>query len=262
MSALIGLTPRLTDYWVTVFRRTWRGSVITSFLMPFLYLTAMGVGLGSFVDSNSGMRALGGVTYLAFIAPGLLATTAMQTAVGESTYPVMSGFKWQRVYFSMAATPLGVADIVAAQLGFIAFRIFITCAVFLGVIGGFRALHSWWGALLALVVVMVIGLAHAAPIVGLSARMKSESGFSLIFRLGLMPMFLFSGAFFPISQLPAPVAWLAYLTPIWHGVDLTRMLTLGAVDWWAALGHFAYLLAWLVAGWIFAVSGFKRRLAQ
>lgn len=255
------LTFRLTDYWLTVFRRTWRGSVITSFLMPFLYLTAMGVGLGSFVDHSSGGRALG-VTYLAFIAPGLLATTAMQTAVGESTYPVMGGFKWHRSYFAMAASPLGSGDIVAAQLGFIAFRLVTTCAVFLAVIAAFGAVRSWWGALLALLVVLLIGLAHAAPIVGLSSRMKSESGFSLIFRLGLIPMFLFSGAFFPISQLPTVVAWLAYLTPIWHGVALTRMLTLGSVDSLPALGHFAYLLVWLLAGWLFAVRGFQRRLAS
>lgn len=256
------LAPRLTDYWVTVLKRTWRGSVITSFLMPFLYLAAMGVGLGSFVDDRAGAQALGGVTYLAFIAPGLLATTAMQTGVLESTYPVMGGFKWHRSYFAMAASPLTPADIVAAQLAFTAFRTAITCGVFLGVIAGFGALPSWWGGLLAVVVATLLGLAYAAPITGLAARMKNESGFSLIFRLGLLPMFLFSGAFFPITQLPAAAQWLAYLTPIWHGVELSRMLTLGQVDWWPALGHLGYLGAWVVAGWVYAVRGFERRLAQ
>lgn len=255
------LAVRQTDYWVTVLKRTWRGSVISSFLMPFLYLTAMGVGLGSFVDTQKGEAALGGVTYLAFIAPGLLATTAMMTAVGESTYPIMGGFKWHRVYYSMAATPLDAVDIVLAQLAFIAFRIAITCAVFLGVVAAYGALHDWPGAIAALVVVVLIGLAHAAPIVGLSSRLKSESGFSLIFRLGLMPMFLFSGAFFPIAKLGA-FAWLAYLTPIYHGVDLTRQLTLGHVHAWSALGHLAYLLAWLVFGWFYSVQGFVKRLAQ
>lgn len=256
------LAPRLTDYWMTVLKRTWRGSVITSFLMPFLYLAAMGVGLGSFVDDRAGAAALGGVTYLAFIAPGLLATTAMQTGVFESTYPVMGGFKWHRSYFAMAASPLTPADIVAAQLAFTAFRTAITCGVFLGVIAGFGALHSWWGGLLAVGVATGLGLACAAPITGLASRMKNESGFSLIFRLGLLPMFLFSGAFFPITQLPAAVQWLAYLTPIWHGVELSRMLTLGQVAWWPALGHLGYLAAWVAAGWVYAVRGFERRLAQ
>jgi lipooligosaccharide transport system permease protein len=255
------LAPRLADYWATVLRRTWRGTVITNFLVPVLYLTAMGVGLGSFVDTTAGARALGGVSYLAFIAPGLLATTAMQTGVFESTYPVMAGFKWQRFFFSMAATPLEAPDIVLAQLVFIAFRIFVSCAFFLAVMAAYGAVHSWWGGLASLAVVVLLGLAHAAPIVGLSSRLKSENAFSLIFRLGLMPMFLFSGAFFPISQLGG-FAWLAYLTPIWHGVDLVRMLTLGNVHVLAALGHLAYLVLWLGAGWLYAVSGFHRRFAQ
>jgi lipooligosaccharide transport system permease protein len=256
------LAYRLVDYWITVFKRTWRGSAVTSFLLPSLYLTAMGVGLGGFVDSNAGPRALGGVTYLAFIAPGLLATTAMQTGVFESTYPVMSGFKWQRFYFSMAATPLTSADIVFAQLAFVAFRIVLTSCVFLGVMACYGALHSWLGGVLAVGVAVLLGLAYAAPITGLSARLKSESGFSLIFRLGLLPMFLFSGAFFPIDRLPTAVAWVAYLTPVWHGVDLSRMLTLGQVTWWPALGHVAYLLAWIGVGWVFAARGFHRRLIK
>lgn len=255
------LAVRMTDYWTTVLKRTWRGSVFTSFLMPFLYLTAMGVGLGSFVDSNAGERALGGVTYLAFIAPGLLATTSMMTAVAESTYPVMSGFKWMRFYFSMAATPLTSSDIVFGQLAFVAFRIFSTCAVFLGVMAAYGAIHDVAGAIAALVVVVLLGLAYAAPIVGVSARLKNESGFSLIFRLGLMPMFLFSGAFFPISQLGG-FRFLAYLTPIYHGVDLSRQLTLGHVHAAWALGHLAYILVWLAAGWWYSVTGFERRLAQ
>lgn len=256
------LAPRLLAYWLTVTRRTWRGSVITSFLMPFLYLTAMGVGLGHFVDRGSGVSTLGGVPYLAYIAPGLLATTALQTGVFESTYPVLGGFKWHRVYFSMAATPLRVPDIVAAQLAFIAFRVLVTCGVFLGIIAAFGALHSWWGGLLAVVVSVLIGLAHATPIAGLSARLRDESGFSLIYRLGLIPMMLFSGAFFPVHQLPAVIAWLAYLTPIWHGVELCRQLTLGTVSLWPAIGHAAYLLAWLAFGWWFALREFGRRLTQ
>ncbi len=242
-------------------RRTFRGTLFTNFLMPFLYLTAMGVGLGGFIDSSSAQHSLGGLTYLAYIAPGLLATTAMQTAVFESTYPVMSGFKWQRVYFSMAATPLDATDIVFAQLAFIAFRAFTACGVFLLVMAAYGALDDALGAVLALLVVVLLAIAYAAPVAGLSARMKSENGFSLIYRLGLMPMFLFSGAFFPISQL-GRLAWIAYLTPIWNGVDLARMLTTGTVDLWPALAHTAYLLAWAVFGWFYAVSGFRRRLSQ
>ena len=256
------LAGRLLDYWLTVFRRTWRGSVVSSFLLPLLYLSAMGVGLGSFIDDNAGPAALDGVSYLEFLAPGLLATTAMQIGIGESTYPVMGGFKWHRSYFSMAATPLRPVDIVTAQLLFVGVRGLMACGVFLVVLAAFGALASWPGALAALAVVTLLGLAHAAPMTGLTARMKSERGFALIFRLGLMPMFLFSGAFFPISQLPTAVVWLAYLTPVWHGVELTRMCTLGSVDAAAAALHAGYLLLWLAGGWLYAFTGFARRLTS
>ncbi len=255
------LAPRLTDYWVTVFKRVWKGTIFTSFLSPLLFLAAMGVGLGSFIDDNAGPAALGGITYLAFIGPGLLAVTAMQTGIFESTYPVMGAFKWHRSYFSMAASPLTPSDIVAGQIAFIGFRILATSVVFVVVLATFGALASWEGAVAALFVAVLTGLAHATPTVGLTSRMHNEFGFALIFRLGLMPMFLFSGAFFPITQLPAAITWLAYLTPIWHGVDLTRMLTLGAVDGSAALLHVGYLGACTAAGWLYAVSGFTKRLA-
>jgi lipooligosaccharide transport system permease protein len=256
------LAPRLAHYWATAYKRTWRGSVISSFVLPFLYLTAMGQGLGRFVDSGSGAGALGGVTYLAFIAPGLLATTAMNTAVGESTYAVMGGFKWSRVYYSMAATPLEPSDILIAHLVTVAIRILMTCAVFLGVLAAFGALVTWWGALASLGACVLLGMAHTTPLFALSARLPEPSAFALVYRLGLMPMTLFSGAFFPIAQLPPAVSWLAYLTPIWHGVDLSRMLTLDDVRVWPALGHVAYLLLWLIAGWYLAVRAFTNRLAQ
>ncbi|MGH3628235.1 MAG: hypothetical protein ACRDRL_12460, partial [Sciscionella sp.] len=88
------LSPRLTTYWLTVLRRTWRGSVVTSFVMPVLYLAAMGVGLGHYVGHGGPSAALGGVSYLTYLAPGLLAVTALQTGVGEGSWPVYDGFKW------------------------------------------------------------------------------------------------------------------------------------------------------------------------
>ncbi len=136
---------RQFDYWLTVYKRTWKGSLVSSFLLPLLYLAAMGIGLGSFVDDN-GSGALGGVSYLQFIAPGLLASTALQIAVGESTYPVMGGIKWHKTYFSMITTPLRPADVMYGQLAFIAFRIFTTCLVFTVVIAAFGGLKSAWGS--------------------------------------------------------------------------------------------------------------------
>jgi lipooligosaccharide transport system permease protein len=258
------LALRTTDYYLAILRRTWKGSAVTSFVVPLLTLAAMGVGLGGFVDDNaasSGNAALGGVSYLAFIGPGLLAVTAMQTAVFEASYPILGGFKWDKIYFAMSATPLRTIDIVNAQLVFLAFRIFLPCIVFLGVLGLFGVVDSWWGAPLAVLAAVLLGMAHATPVAALSSRVRDESAFALVFRLGLLPMSLFSGAFFPIDELPTAIQWLAYLTPIWHGVELCRNLMLGSVgiaDAW----HVAYLSVFVVIGWRWTVTGFTRRLAQ
>jgi lipooligosaccharide transport system permease protein len=252
---------RQYDYWATAYRRTWKGSVISSFLMPLLYLAAMGVGLGRFVDNSAGAEALGGVSYLAYIAPGLLAATAMQTAVGESTYPVMGKIKWNFVFHAMAATPLQIRDIVAGQLGFIAFRVTTTCAVFLGVIAAFGAIHSPLGVL-CLVVAPLVGLAFGAPVFAIASRLESDAGFAMIFRFGVIPMFLFSGAFFPVTQLPDGIEWLAYVTPLWHGVMMCRDLSLGVAALWPTVGHAAYLLAWIGAGTWLTVRGLTRRLVR
>jgi lipooligosaccharide transport system permease protein len=258
------LVLRTTDYWLTSFRRTWKGTVVTSFLVPFLTLAAMGIGLGSFVDDNSGGSgdaSLGGVSYLAFIGPGLLAVTAMQTGVFESTYPILGAFKWDKKYFAMAATPLRVVDIVNSQLAFLAFRVLLPSTVFIAVLTAFGVPDSWWGTLLAVPAAVLLGMAHAAPVAALSSRLRDESAFSLVFRLGVLPMSLFSGAFFPIDQLPKGVEWIAYVTPIWHGVELCRGLMLGSPGM-AALWHAAYLAVFVVLGWRWTVTGFAKRLAQ
>jgi lipooligosaccharide transport system permease protein len=249
---------RQFDYWVTVYRRTWKGSLVTSFLLPLLYLAAMGIGLGSFVDAN-GTGALGGVSYLQFIAPGLLASTALQIAVSESTYPVMSGLKWQKFYYSMISTPLRPADVMYGQLAFIAFRVLTTSAVFLVVIAAFGGLASPLG-LLGLPVALLVGMAVSAPVCAVATRLKNDSGFAMIFRFGVIPMFLFSGAFFPVSQLPDWIEWLAYLSPLWHAVELSRALSLGTVELLPALGNLAYLTAWFIVGTWLAVRGLTRRL--
>jgi lipooligosaccharide transport system permease protein len=130
----------------------------------------------------------------------------------------------------------------------------------MGVLAVFGALTTWWGGVAAVGVSVVLGMAHATPLFALSARLREPTGFALVFRLGVTPMVLFSGAFFPISQLPGAVAWLAYLTPMWHGVDLSRMLTLDTVSVLPAIGHLTYLLAWVAAGWYLALRAFTRRL--
>jgi Nod factor-specific ABC transporter NodJ protein len=252
---------RMSDYWLTVYLRTWKGSVISSFVTPLFYVLAMGVLLGGFIEGDPA-KLEGATSYLAFVAPGMLAAQAMTTVFGEVTYPVMSMIKWQRTFYGMIASPLNISDVVLAHLGFVLFRVGTTCAVFTLVMAPFGVFESWWGVVVAFFVQLLIGLAFASPIYAITAAMKDESGFSLIFRLGMIPMFLFSGAFFPISNLGGVLEWLARLTPLWHGVDLTRMLVLGHVDWSTALVHVVYLAAFAVVGYLLATRVLHKRLVD
>ncbi len=220
------MTGRQVDYWWTVYRRTWKGSAVLSFVQPWLYLAAMGVLLGGYVD-DAGARLGGATSYLAFIAPGLLAATAMQVSTSEVMWPVMGAIKWDRTYFAMIASPLRVTDIVAGHLGYTLFRTASSSAAFVVVLAFFGTFSSVLGAVAALLAAVLTGMALAAPIYGFSAGASSEQGFALIYRIGIMPMFLFSGAFFPVSNLSAPLELVARVTPLYHGVELCRMAALG-----------------------------------
>lgn len=252
---------RQVDYWWTVYLRTWRASIISSFVSPLFYVLAMGVLLGGFIDADPDQLE-GATSYLAFVVPGLIAGHAMQTAVFETTYPVMSMIKWQKVYDSMLATPLQVRHVVAANLAFVAFRLVLTCAVFTLVLAPFGVFESWAGAILAFASQVLVGMAFASLVYGVTARMRSEEGFGLLFRLGVFPLFLFSGAFFPVSNLGDVGAWAARLTPLWHGVNLSRMFALDNVTWWLAGINAAVLLTLTALGWWWSVTGLTKRLVS
>jgi lipooligosaccharide transport system permease protein len=252
---------RMADYWAVLYRRTWKGSVTQSFVVPLLYIVAMGVLLGGFIKGDPA-KLEGATSYLSFVAPGMLAAQSMTTVFGEVTYPVMGMIKWTRVYYGMIATPLGVPDIVFSHLGFVVSRVGIVSAVFLAVMAPFGVFESVTGVLVAFFVQLLIGLAFAAPVYALSAWLPNESGFALVFRFGMLPMFLFSGAFFPVSNLDPWMEALAKVTPLWHGVDLTRMLVLGRVDGSLAAIHVAYLGALVLAGWFLATRQLQKRLVD
>jgi lipooligosaccharide transport system permease protein len=241
-----------------LYKRTWRGSMVTSFLSPVLFLAAMGLGLGSLVDDR-GDGALGTASYLAFVAPGLLAAAAMQTAAGECTYPVMAAIKWLKTYEAMLATPLREVDLVAGRLAFVAFRLTTGAGVFLLVMTAFGAVDSPLG-ILAFPAAVLCGMAFAAPITAFAASQEDDTGFSALFRFGIIPLFLFSGTFFPVSQLPAALQPVAWLTPLWHGVELCRGLTQGTISPAAAFGHAAVLAGFAVAGTLAAVRVYRWRL--
>jgi lipooligosaccharide transport system permease protein len=249
---------RQFKFWLTNYRRTWRGTIYSGLLNPVLYLGAIGVGLGSLVDAH-GTASLGGVSYLQFLAPGLLAGSAMQMAMTESTWPVFGSVKWLKTYQAATATPLRPADLYHGHLIFTAMRLAMNSAVFLAVMAAFGAVRSVW-VIAALPVAVLTGLAFAAPLEAFAITCKKETSFSLIFRFGIIPLFLFSGTFFPISQLPAVIRPLAYVTPLWHGVALCRSLSLGTATPGAAAIHLGYLIVLVGAGSYVARRAYLRRL--
>ena len=254
--ALIG---RAVLFWQQQFRRTWRGTWVTTVLTPLGFLAAMGLGLGSIIDDGARATSLGGVDYLDFIAPGVLAASLMQQASFECTYPVLGAIKWHRQYHAQLASPLRVSDVLAGHVLWIALRLSISAAVFLVVMAGFGTLHSPT-ALLCLPAAVLTGMAFAPGIFAYAATLESDSGFAPLFRFLIMPMFLFSGTFFPISQLPAVLEPLARVVPLWHGVELCRGLALGTAQWGPSLLHAGYLALWCAGGFLLALRTFRKRL--
>jgi lipooligosaccharide transport system permease protein len=185
----------------------------------------------------------------------------MQTAVQESTYPVMGAIKWIRTYHAMLATPLRIIDVLLGHLGWIAFRLLLVATVFVVVMSAFGATDSWL-VVFAIPAAVLTGMAFAAPTAAFAATRTDDMSFAALFRFLVIPAFLFSGTFFPVSQLPAALRLLAYITPLWHGVDLCRHLALGRVPLGRTAGHVAYLAAWVAAGVAAADRTYHRRLVS
>ena len=251
------LATRPLEFFLTRYKRVWRGTAVTSVATPVIYLLALGVGLGVFVDRSADLPD--GISYLDFVAPGLMAATAMQLATFEASWPVLSAIKWDRQYHAMLASPLRVGDVMIGQQAFFAFRLLTTAIVYFLVIVAFGAVSSPLGVL-AIPVTVLVGLSFSAPIAAWAAHTQTEVSFVAIFRFVVLPMFLFSGTFFPISTLPAPLEFIAWLTPLWHGVTLCRDLTLGDVSLGPDLMHLAYLLVCVAVGLLLAQTTYRKRL--
>jgi len=222
-----------------------------------LFLSAMGVALGSLVPN---MTAFGGVPYLVFLAPGLLAAQAMQTGTIEGTWPLFAGFKWLKTFDAIIATPLTVRDIVLGHLYWMFVRIGIVTGVFMIVAFLFGAFNSatfilaWPSAILT-------GVAFGICMSAWTATRKNENSFAIVFRFVVTPLFLFSGTFFPIEQLPDAIEPVAWLTPLFHGVALTRALAIGHDLDPVKLGiHLAVVVGMIAIGTVLCFRTFKKRL--
>jgi lipooligosaccharide transport system permease protein len=257
MVAATALSLRGFRCWLTAYRRIWRASVFSSVFVPVFFLGAMGLGLGSLINSHGTARL--GVPYLVFLAPAILATQAMQSAMAEASFPVVGSVKWNKTYVAAQATPLRPGDIFRGHLLFITMRIAMNSAVFLFVMWAFGATRSAW-VVLALAVAVLTGLAFAAPIAAWAVTLRHETAFNYLFRFVMVPLMLFSGTFFPVTQLPGWLQPVAYATPLWHGVALCRSLSLGGLDAGGAAIHVGYLVALAAIGLWAGPRTYSRRL--
>ncbi len=242
-----------------VYKRLWHRSLAFGFLQPVLFLTAMGIGIGALLTPQS-LEAFGGVPYIDWLGPGLLAAMAMQTATFESTYPIMNKIMWGRNYEAILSTPVGIRSIVGGELAWTAFRIGSLAAVFLLVLTIFGIPRSPT-AVLAVPFAVLVGVAFSACLIAFTATQKNDVGFSAIFRFVINPLFLFSGTFFPLTNLPEPLRAVAWATPLYHGVELIRGSILGQLNPVTAPIHLAYLLVMFAVGALLAERTLTRRMA-
>ena len=242
-----------------VYRRLWHRSLAFGFLQPVLFLTAMGLGIGTLISPDD-LSAFGGVPYINWLGPGLMAAMSMQTATFESTYPIMNKIMWGRNYEAMLSTPVSIRSIVGGELAWSAFRIGSLATVFLVVLALFGVVRTPL-AVLAIPSAILVGVAFSSCLIAFTATQKNDVGFSAVFRFVVNPLFLFSGTFFPLTQLPDPLRAVAWATPLFHGVELIRGSILDQLDLRTAPLHLAYLLVMFGVGAVLAERTLTRRMA-
>jgi lipooligosaccharide transport system permease protein len=241
------------------FRQTWQGSVYSTVLFPVFYLSAMGVGVGHLVSAHAGLVA--GQTYLHFIAPGLLATTALQLGESESLHPVLAGLKWERSYHAIVSTPLEPRDLLWGKLAWLATRGLFTGLVYTIAFGAFGVLASWWALTLPLLGALMT-VAIAAPLVAYAATCEEDTSFAYIYRFAVVPMTLFSATFYPLSAYPSGLQPIVQLMPLYHGVALTRSAAFGQGSLGPIVAHLAVLFAMVLAGLWWGQRTLTRRLVD
>lgn len=249
---------RVFEYWFIRYRRTWRGTIVISVGNPLLFLTGIGAGLGHLVDRH-GPAQLSGVSYAAFFAPGLLAAAAMQTAFLESAYPIARAVAPSGAYQVAVPTPLDPEEVMAGHMLYVGFRLLTSSAAFIAVMLGFGLVSGTRG-LAVLLAATLTGLAFATPAAAWAIGVRVPRQIQTAFRMVIMPLYMFSGSFFALSQLPGPLRILISALPLAQGVDLCRDLALGTAGTAATLAHTAYLCALAVLGFVLARSAYRRRL--
>jgi lipooligosaccharide transport system permease protein len=241
----------------------WWGSIVAFGLgNPVLYLFSIGIGIGALVDANGGSSQLGGVPYLTFLAPALLASAAIQAFQDETSFPVMEGFLWDKSFFAMNATPITGRDIVNGIMASAMIRTVFTVAIYEGVLLAFGAITfevlvpMFASAILA-------GASFGAVMLAVTTFVKEDDGFfAIVGRFIIAPMMMFSGTFYPLESMPIYLQWVGWISPLWHGTDLGRVISYGSPQQgWITIAHWIYLALWLTVGLGFGYRQMAKRLA-
>lgn len=261
MPSAWGRALRVTEVEARRYRRTWRASAASMFVNPLLYLGAMGLGLGTLVDRGAGTATLGDVSYAAFLAPGMMAATAMQTGAMQGAWPVMAGIKWRRSYHAALATPVAVGDLLLGNTLWVAARLVMSAVAF-GVVVALLGLAPPVGVLLAVPPAVLAGLSFGLPMTAYTATVHNDAYLATVFRFGVIPMFLLSGTFFPVDQLPGAVGVVARVLPLYHAVELARAAMLDGATELAWPVHVVVPAAYAAVGALVARRTFARRLVS
>ncbi|NII70289.1 ABC transporter permease [Microbacterium ulmi] len=257
----------VTEHMVRAMRAYGWTIIVGAFGQPVLYLLGLAVGLAALIQlpvDDGGQQ----VPYLVFVAPALLMTSTIAVASEEFTYPVMAGFKWRRYFYGFSASPLSSGQIANGVVAGAAARMGVTAVLyFLFILLFFSWLHpgvtSPATAWIAVPLGLLVGMSFGIPLMAYAASIEDDKGqFALVQRFVFMPMFLFSGTFYPLATLPVWLQWIGWISPLWHASELGRVVMYGKpVEPMLIAVHVAYLLVLAIGGMILARRQFERRLA-
>ncbi len=230
---------------------------------PVLYLVSIGLGVGAYIDKNTGGMGVDGVSYITFLAPALLATAAIQGAIDESVFPTLEGFKWNKIFYSMNATPLSGNHIAMGVFLNSLIRVTFTAIIYWLVLLAFGVLESP-RAWLAIFTAIMAGAAFGAMMQALAGMLENEDiFFTVLQRFVIMPLFLFSGTFYPLTNMPIYLQWIGWISPLWHATELGRWLSYGhEISSLMLYTHFIFLNSLLLIGIIASRRIFTRRLGK
>ena len=235
--------------------------VMTSIGNPLVYLFALGVGLATLVEQDVPAGGGNTVGYLTFVAPALLATAAVMVATEESTYPFVAVFKWNPIAYAINAAPISGNQLTNGMILAILVRIVPTVGIYYVIMLIFGAVPLATGVVNILTATLT-GMAVGVLISAYTSRIQDDKGqMAMIMRFGITPMFLFSGTFFPLTQLPVFLQWIGWISPLWHGTELGRVFSYGQEEpIWLTATRVVYLLAITVVCWRMTQRVVTRRL--